>query len=98
MLRLKPTNIFDFYAPTGGLSKIADFSMRQKKVITNLTSTPANRNYIGTYIPPNRLSSPSTPSNSNSNNHGIHVLAGIVIVVVVLHYLCESINEDDNET
>jgi hypothetical protein len=27
MMKIKPANIFDFYAPTGGATKIADFKM-----------------------------------------------------------------------
>ena len=29
MIRMKPANIFDFWAPTGGGSKIADFKARR---------------------------------------------------------------------
>ena len=29
MIRMKPANIFDFFAPTGGGSKIADFKTRK---------------------------------------------------------------------
>ena len=34
MIKLKPANIFDFYAPTGGGSKIADYKGSQSTTIT----------------------------------------------------------------
>ena len=33
MIRMKPVNIFDFYAPTGGSTKIADFKVSQSPPI-----------------------------------------------------------------
>ena len=95
MLRLKPTNIFDFYAPTGGLSKIADFSMRQK----NMGATPASTTINGTsrsaYSPPPLLSSPAVRTSSNSNQQWFYWLCGAVIIVAAIDYLAERSNEDE---
>jgi len=94
MLRLKPTNIFDFFAPTGGSSKIADFSMRQK----NMGATPASTTISGTsrstYSPPT-ISSPSVRTSSNSNHQWFYWLCGAVIIVAAIDYLAERSNEDE---
>jgi len=95
MLRLKPTNIFDFYAPTGGLSKIADFSMRQKNMGATPTSTPINGASGSIYSPPTILSSPSLRTSSNSNNQWFYWLCGAVIIVAAIDYLAERSNEDE---
>jgi len=95
MLRLKPTNIFDFYAPTGGLSKIADFSMRQKNMGATPTSTPINGASGSMYSPPTILSSPSVRASSNSNNQWFYWLCGAVIIIAAIDYLAERSNEDE---
>ena len=97
MIQLKPSNIFDFYAPTGGLSKIADFSLLQKKMSAESKSVPFTRSIGGMYKVQAPLNSPPPSANSASDNTCTCVLIGLVIAVVVIHYLVESSNEEDKE-
>ncbi len=74
MLKLKPTNIFDFYAPTGNSMKIADFGTPEKEIV-KLSNTDSCLN--GQEIP------------EENKNHSIwlYVLGGAVVVAGVFFYL-----------
>lgn len=60
MTKLKQSNIFDFYAPTGGGSKIADFGSGYKNAAITTTAAPSSNGNIGS-----SLSTDSIPYSSN---------------------------------
>ena len=59
MTKFKASNIFDFYAPPGGGSKIADFGNSLNKLAANATSAPSANGTVG--------SAPKTSTSASSN-------------------------------
>ena len=84
MITLKPTNIFDYYAPTGNSMKIADFGIAKKTVPT---ATIAASNPQG----------PELPNSSKKDNTWIYILAGAVIIIGGICYINYRKQKDEEE-
>lgn len=64
MTKFKAANLFDFYAPPGGGSKIADFGIAFKNAVSANAASPSSATNI------NAGSSPNGSSASTSSNAG----------------------------
>lgn len=75
MIKLKPTNIFDFYAPTSSIAKIADFGKSTNKLNTALaTSAPIINTTIG------------LPNAGKKDNTWGYLLVGAAIITGIIAY------------
>ena len=83
MIKLKPTNIFQYYAPVGNSMKIADFGIT-KKTIPEVTIVASN------------TQGPELPNDGKKNNPWLYVLAGVAIVIGGI-CLINYINKKDEE-
>ena len=99
MIRTKPSNIFDFYAPTGGAPKIADFI---SKASNSAATNPAGQPIIASAPTTSGSASSSTniPGNSGGDNTWKWVVGGIVVGTIVYliydHYQEKKKNEKKN--
>ncbi len=84
MIKLKPTNIFDFYAPTGNSMKIADLGIAKKTVPT---ATIAASNHQG----------PELPEGDKKDNTWLYIIAGAVIIVGGICYINYKKRKDEEE-
>ncbi len=81
MTKLKPSNIFDYFAPTGNSTKIADFGISKKAI-------PAET------IPTSNLVVPELPDGNKKDNTLLYILGGIVVVCGIA-YLVNYANKKD---
>lgn len=73
MIKLKPSNIFDHYAPTGCVSKIANFGITIKKA-----ATPA-------IIPSCEiLASPSLPNGGKKDYTWVYILGTVIVITGII--------------
>ena len=72
MTKLKPSNIFDYYAPTGNSTKIADFGISKKAI-------PAET------IPTSNLVIPELPDGNKKDNTLLYIFGGIVAVLGIAY-------------
>ena len=84
MIKLKPTNIFDYYAPTGNSMKIADFGIAKK---TAPIETIAASNTQG----------PELPKNGKKDNTWLYILAGAVIIIGGICYIKYKKQKDEEK-
>lgn len=101
MDKLKPSNIFDYYAPPGGVPKLADYAkfidnsyiettipeikMATSVIVDNLTPTLVDMS-----------SSANSTSQSKKDNTWIYVLIGSVLVLGTF-YLIYYIKEEEKK-
>ena len=85
MIQTKPSNIFDFYAPTGGAPKIADFT---SKMSNSVSVSSVGQPIIASAPVPssNSSSAANIPSDSKGNNTWKWVIAGVIGVGIYLIY------------
>lgn len=84
MTKLKPSNIFDYYAPTGNSMKIADFGISKKAI-------PAET------IPTSNLVYPELPDGSKKNYTLLYVLAGAILVIGGIYFINYQKRKVDDE-
>ena len=84
MTKLKPSNIFDYYAPTGKSMKIADFGISKKAI-------PAET------IPTSNLVDPELPEGSKKNNNWLYVIAGAIFVIGGIYFINYQMRKVDDE-
>ena len=96
MIQIKPSNIFDFYAPTGGAAKIADFI---SKASNSAATNPAGQPIIASAPTTSGSASSSTniPGNSGGDNTwkwvvGL-VIAGTIGYLIYDYYQEKKENE-----
>lgn len=83
-MKLKPTNVFQFYAPTGNSMKIADFGITKKTIPT-------------TALVDSNPQSPELPNGSKKDNTWIYILAGAVIIIGGICYINYKKKKDEEE-
>ena len=83
-MKLKPSNIFDFYAPTGNSMKIADFGIA-KKTVPTATITASNHQ------------GPELPEGGKKDNTWLYILAGAVIIIGGICYINYKKRKDEEE-
>lgn len=74
MIKIKPSNIFDFYAPTGSSTKIADYGSA-KKEISQPTITAASNPLL------------EIPIETKKDNTVFYILLGVTAAIGILLYL-----------
>ncbi len=74
MIKLKPSNIFDFYAPTGNSSKIADHGFVRKEFHKPQITVP---NHAIQEI----------PGKEKKDNTVLYILIGITVTIGLVLYL-----------
>lgn len=82
MIKLKPSNIFDYYAPTGNSMKIANFGITKKTIPT--TKVDASNN-LGSEL----------PNGGKKDNTWIYILAGAVIIIGGICYINYKKRQDE---
>lgn len=92
MIKLKVPSVFDYYAPTGGGSKIADF-MTKKTVTQPDIKIPEQLNIVKSTA--NTSCLPNTLNNSKPDNTWMYVVGGIIILVIgiIIHEHYKEKNE-----
>jgi hypothetical protein len=81
MTKLKPSNIFDYFAPTGNSTKIADFGISKKAIPVET-------------IPTSNLVVPELPYGNKKDNTLLYIFGGIVVVCGIA-YLVNYANKKD---
>jgi hypothetical protein len=84
MLKIKPSNIFDFYSPPGNSMKIADFGI-SKKIIPTAAAVASNPQ------------GPELPISGKKDNTWIYILAGAVIIIGGICYINYKKQKDEEE-
>ena len=84
MMKQKPLNIFDFYAPTGSISKIADFGATIKKVATPSTIPSCEI-----------IVSPNIPYGGKKDYTWTYILVGAIVIAGIV--IAVKINRDETE-
>jgi LPXTG-motif cell wall-anchored protein len=84
MTKLKPSNIFDYFAPTGNSTKIADFGISKKAI-------PVES------IPTSNLVVPELPDGSKKNNTWLYILAGAALVIGGIYFINYKKRKDEEK-
>lgn len=84
MIKLKPTNIFDYYAPTGNSMRIADFEIAKRTIPT-------------TAVVPSNTQGPELTHSSKKDNTWLYILAGAVIIVGGICYINYKKQKDEEQ-
>ena len=74
MIKIKPSNIFDFYAPTGNSTKIADYGFAKKEIIQPPISAASN--------PLSEM-----PNGEKKDNTVLYILLGVTAAIGIVLYL-----------
>jgi len=74
MIKLKPSNIFDFYAPTGSSTKIADYGFAKKEFIQPPITAESNP-------------LPEMPTRTKKDNTVFYILLGVTAAIGIVLYL-----------
>jgi hypothetical protein len=92
MIKLKVPSVFDYYAPTGGGSKIADF-MTKKTVTQPVIKIPEQLNIVKSTA--NTSCLPNTLNNSKPDNTWMYIVGGIMILAIgiLIHERYKERNE-----
>lgn len=95
MIQTKPSNIFDFFAPTGGAPKIADFT---SKISNSASISSAAQPIIASATTAqSNLNNPANiPGNSKENNTWKWVL-GVGIVAVIGYFIYDHFQEKNKK-
>ena len=74
MIKIKPSNIFDFYAPTGSSTKIADYGFAKKEIISSPITAASNP-------------LPEMPNGTKKDNTVLYILLGVTAAIGIVLYL-----------
>ena len=74
MIKIKPSNIFDFYAPTGNSTKIADYGFAKKEFVKPTITTASNPLL-------------EIPIETKKDNTVLYVLFGVTAAIGIVLYL-----------
>jgi hypothetical protein len=74
MIKIKPSNIFDFYAPTGSSTKIADYGFVKKEFVQPPITAASNP-------------LPEMPNGTKKDNTVFYILLGVTAAIGIVLYL-----------
>lgn len=74
MIKLKPSNIFDFYAPTGSSTKIADYGFAKKEFIQSPITAASDP-------------LPEITIETKKDNTFFYILLGVTATIGIVLYL-----------
>jgi hypothetical protein len=74
MIKVKPSNISNFFAPTGSSTKIADYGFAKKEIIQPPISAASNP-------------LPEMPNGEKKDNTVLYILLGVTAAIGIVLYL-----------